>query len=124
MHSRSTPKGAPACSMESKSYDWDVRNLAKIGSKMTKRQPNVFYSHSTPYLSPICALTSKSYERDSSELEEKRPKPTPLPHMRLWFKETEIGCKYQVKNGETSLTESSKPNPVFSEVSIKTPNDT
>ena len=34
--SYSTPKGAPACAMVSKSYDWDVRNIAKISPKMTK----------------------------------------------------------------------------------------
>ena len=30
-------KGAPACAEESKSYDWDVRNVAKISPKMDKK---------------------------------------------------------------------------------------
>ena len=32
--SHSTPKGAPACSKASKSYDWNVRNIAKISPKI------------------------------------------------------------------------------------------
>ena len=38
-HSHSTPKGAPACAMASKSYGWDVRNIAKISPKKAKKQP-------------------------------------------------------------------------------------
>ena len=34
----STPKGAPACAKASKSYGWDVRNVAKISPKMAKKQ--------------------------------------------------------------------------------------
>ena len=37
--SHSTPKGAPACAKASKSYGWDVRNVAKISPKMAKKQP-------------------------------------------------------------------------------------
>ena len=33
LHSHSTPKGAPACSKASKSYCWNVRNIAKISPK-------------------------------------------------------------------------------------------
>ena len=36
LHSHSTPKGAPACAKASKSYDWNVRNIAKISPKMAK----------------------------------------------------------------------------------------
>ena len=39
LHSHSTPKGAPACAKASKSYGWDVRNIAKISPKMAKEQP-------------------------------------------------------------------------------------
>ena len=39
LHSHSTPKGAPACAKTSKSYGWDVRNIAKISPKMAKKQP-------------------------------------------------------------------------------------
>ena len=38
LHSHSTPKGAPACAKASKSYGWDVRNIAKISPKMAKKQ--------------------------------------------------------------------------------------
>ena len=38
LHSHSTPKGAPACARASKSYGWDVRNIAKISPKMAKKQ--------------------------------------------------------------------------------------
>ena len=37
LHSHSTPKGAPACAKASKSYGWDVRNIAKISPKMSKK---------------------------------------------------------------------------------------
>ena len=43
--------------MASKSYGWDVRNIAKTSPK----------------------------KGQFSTSEGKRPKPTPLPHMRLWF---------------------------------------
>ena len=39
LHSHPTPKGAPACAKASKSYDWNVRNIAKISPKMAKKQP-------------------------------------------------------------------------------------
>ena len=46
--------------MATKSYGWDVRNIAKISPKMVKK-------------------------RAIFRLQKKIPKPTPLPHMRLWF---------------------------------------
>ena len=101
LHSHSTPKGAPACAIASKSYDWNVRNIAKISPKMVKKQPffdfllfsqkrpydsnEILNRHSTPYYGPLCAISSNSYDWEWSESEGKRPKPTPLPHMRLWF---------------------------------------
>ena len=39
LHSHSTPIGAPVCAKTSKSYGWDVRNIAKISPKMAKKQP-------------------------------------------------------------------------------------
>ena len=39
MDSHYTPKGAPASAMASKSYDWDVRSIAKISPKMAKKRP-------------------------------------------------------------------------------------
>ena len=43
LHSHSTPKGAPACAKASKSYGWDVRNIAKISPKMAKKQPFFYF---------------------------------------------------------------------------------
>ena len=64
LHSHSTPKGAPACAKPSKSYGWDVRNIAKISPKMAKNSHfstffdflkncpydsnEIFYRYSTP----------------------------------------------------------------------------
>ena len=39
LHSHTTPKGAPACTMTSQSYNWDLRHIAKISPKMAKKQP-------------------------------------------------------------------------------------
>ena len=59
LYSHSTPKGAPVCAKASKSYDWDVRNIAKISPKVIKKvifdfsifskydSNEMFYSHST-----------------------------------------------------------------------------
>ena len=43
VHSHSTPKGAPACAKASKSYDWNVRNIAKINPKMAKISPKTAF---------------------------------------------------------------------------------
>ena len=63
-HNHSKPKGAPACAMASKWYEWDLRKIARICPKMTRKQPFLeffkfsqklhtirtkIYSHSTPY---------------------------------------------------------------------------
>ena len=37
LHSHSTLKGAPAFAKASKSYGWDVRNIAKIGPKIGQK---------------------------------------------------------------------------------------
>ena len=59
--------------MASKSYGWDLRNIAKFSPKMAKKQS--FFDF----------LTNCSYDSNESESEGKRLKPTPLPHMRLWL---------------------------------------
>ena len=47
LHSHSTPKGAPSCSKALKSYDWNVRNMAKISPKMAKKQSfSIFFRFS------------------------------------------------------------------------------
>ena len=86
MRSHSTPKGAPACAMASKLKDWDLRNIAKISTKMAKNWPildfdflencpydskKTFYSHSTPYEGPICAILSKSFDWDLGNINKK-----------------------------------------------------
>ena len=45
LHSHYTPKGAPACAMASKLYDWDLRIIAKISPKMTKKQTFLYFFH-------------------------------------------------------------------------------
>ena len=76
LHSHSTPKGAPACAKASKSYGWHMRNIAKFSPKMAKK---------TSFFDFFDFLTNCSYDSNKSESEGKRLKPTPLPHMRLWF---------------------------------------
>ena len=119
--------------MASKSYDWDVRNIAKFSPKMVKKQSffdfffdflkncpydsnEFFYSHPTPFYGPLCAISLNSYGWDvrniakfspkmakklifrffrfshklfirfeRKRVRRKKLKPTPLPHMRLWF---------------------------------------
>ena len=51
-----------------------LRNKAKFSPKMAKKQSFSDF------------LTNCSYDSNESESEGKRLKPTPLPHMRLWFK--------------------------------------
>ena len=92
-HSHSTPKSAPVCTMASKSYGWDVRNIAKINTKMSKKPPilnffrfsqtlydlkELLWSLSTWYKGLICAISSKSYDCDSSKSKRKSPSPTPF----------------------------------------------
>ena len=75
LHSHSTHEGAPVSAMTSKSYDWDVKNIAKISPKLAKNSHfstffnflnnspydsnEVFYSHSVQYYGPMCAIASK-----------------------------------------------------------------
>ena len=76
--------------MASKSYCWDVRNIAKISPKMAKNNHfstffeflksspydsnETFYSHSTPNYGFICAISSKSYGWDVRNIAEISPK--------------------------------------------------
>ena len=73
-YSNSTPYYGPLCAISLNSYGWDVRNKAKFSPKMAKKQS--FFDF----------LTNCSYDSNESESEGKRLKPTPLPHMRLWFR--------------------------------------
>ena len=90
LHSHSTPKEAPVCAKVSKSYSWDLRNIAKISPKMAKKQPffdffrfsqklsirfkRNFYSCFTPYQSPLCAMALKSYGWDVRNIAKNSPK--------------------------------------------------
>ena len=73
--------------MASKSYGWDVRNIAKINPNMAQKTAifrfffdflkncpydsnEIFYSHSTPYYGPLCTISLNSYDWDSSESED------------------------------------------------------
>ena len=103
--------------MASKSYGWDVRNIAKISPKMAKKQPffdffrfsqklsirfernflQLFYTILESYMCNDIKIVWLGCEKQPklaqkwskkghfSTSEGKRPKPTPLPHMRLWF---------------------------------------
>ena len=78
--------------MASKSYSWDVRNVAKISPKMAKK-------HS--FFDFFDFLTNCSYDSNESESEGKRHKPTPLLHMRLWCL---LGIVYKPINHEKLKT--------------------
>ena len=83
--------------MASKSYGWDVRNIAKISSKMAEKlifhfffdfirnflydSNEIFYSHSTPYYGPLCAFSLNSYGWDVRNIAQKWPK----KNFRLFF---------------------------------------
>ena len=72
-YSHSTPYYGPLCAISLNSYGWDVRNIAKFSPKMAKKTVIFRFSYNC------------SYDSNESESEGKRLKPTPLPHMRLWF---------------------------------------
>ena len=72
------------CAMALKSYDKDLRNIAKISPKMTKNRPILEFFQfflknssrfenclSTTCKGLICVIGSKSYDWDSSESEGK-----------------------------------------------------
>ena len=42
VHSHFTPRVTLACAMASKSYDWNVRNIAKVSPKMSQKQSFLF----------------------------------------------------------------------------------
>ena len=62
--------------MASKSYGWDVRNIAKFSPKMAKK--NSHFSIFSIFSQTVHTIRTKASQK------EKRLKPTPLPHMRLW----------------------------------------
>ena len=105
LHSHSTPKGAPACSKVSKPYHWNERNIAKISPKTaifrlfsnfsktvhtirTKISTVIFYT----IVWSMCTIAINSCYCDWSGSEGKRPKLTPLPHMRLWSSSSDSLC--------------------------------
>ena len=77
--------------MASKSYGWDVRNIAKISPKMAKKPSffdfffdflkncsydsnEIFYSPSTLYYGPLCVISSNSYRWDVRNIAKIIPK--------------------------------------------------
>ena len=102
-YSHSTPYYGPLCAMASKSYGWDVGNIAKISSKMAKKQSffdfffdfikncpydsnEIFYSHSTPYYGPLCAISLTSYgwdKRNSQNIPKMAKKPPFFDFLKL-----------------------------------------
>ena len=75
-YSHSTPYYGPLCAISLNSYGWNVGNIAKFSPKMAKK---------TVIFRFFDFLTNCSYDSNESESEGKRLRPTPLPHMRLWF---------------------------------------
>ena len=54
----------------------------------------------------MCAISKNSDDWDCSESEGKRPKPTPLPHMRLWCQgacKTSLQLRLEGKSKETDV---------------------
>ena len=72
--------------MASKSYDWDVRNIAKISPKWPKNSDVSTFSissktvhtirtnFSTPYYGPLCAISLNSYGWDVRNIAKNSPK--------------------------------------------------
>ena len=99
-YSHSTLYYGPLCAISLNSYGWDVRNIAKINQKWPKNRHSLIFSKivhtiQTKISTVIFYTIEWSYVWnfnkfvrfwDWSESEGKRPKPTPLSHMRLWFK--------------------------------------
>ena len=83
-YSHSTSYYGPLSAISLNSYGWDVRNIAKVSPKMAKKtvifQFSQKLSRRFKQNSVILYTIVWSYW---SESEGKRPKPTPLPHMRL-----------------------------------------
>ena len=75
-YSHSKPYYGPLCVISINSYGWDAQKTAKFSPKMAKKKS---------FFDFFDFLTNCSYDSNESESEGKRPKQTPLPHMRLWF---------------------------------------
>ena len=102
LYSPSTLYYGPLCVISSNPYGWDVRNIAKINTKVAKKQPffrlflvfaktvhtirtKISTVISYTIVWSMCAISINLYNWDWSESEGKRLKPTPLSHMRVWF---------------------------------------
>ena len=62
-----------------------MRNIAKFSPKMAKKKS---------FFDFFDFFTNCSYDSNESESEGKKLKPTPLPHMRLWF--TKLPLLYEL----------------------------
>ena len=110
--------------MASKSYGWDVRNIAKISPKMAKKQSffdfffdflkncpydsnEIFYSHSTPYYGPLCAISLNSYGwdvRNIAKISPKRAKKTVIFRFFSIFSQTVHTIRTKASQKEKDLS--------------------
>ena len=76
------------CAITSKTYGWDLRNIAKISQKFFKTVHAIraeFVSVVLHHIRILCVQCQQPHMTDSSESEGKSLMPAPLPHMRLWL---------------------------------------
>ena len=89
-YSRSTTYYGPLCAISINSYSWDVRNVAKINPKMSKKQPFfdffdfrencsndsnwIWYSPSTLYYGVLCVISTSLYCCDANNIIKVSPK--------------------------------------------------
>ena len=101
VYNLSTPCSGAMCAMTSQLYDWDMRNLAKVSSKLTKtdifglfwfssklsiRFERIVYKLFTPCSGFMCAMTSNLYDWDMRNLAIVSPKLTKTDIFGLfWF---------------------------------------
>ena len=108
--------------MASKSYGWDLRNIAKISPKMAKKQPffdffdflkncsydsnEIFYSHSTPYYGPLCAISLNSYGWDVRNIAKFSPKMAKNSHFSIFsiFSQTVHTIRTKASQKEIDLS--------------------
>ena len=106
--------------MTSKSYGWDVRNIAKISPKLAKKQSffdflkncpydsnDIFYSHSTPYYGPLCAISLNSYGwdvRNIAKFSPKWPKKTVIFRFFYIFSQTVHTIRTKASQKEKDLS--------------------
>ena len=100
-YSHSTPNYGPLCAISRNSYDWNVRNIAKVSPKMVKKQSFFSFSqklflrferkvlhHYTPNYGLLCAFSINSYDwnvRHIAKIIPKMAKSSPKTVIFLFF---------------------------------------